>query len=142
MAGDEFITFKLLGVEEMESLLAEIGPALAIKAGQKATNAGAKIVAKEAKQRVRKRTGKLARSITTQKAPPKMSEVATFVGFKPPESRRAHLEEFGTEKQAPAPFVRPAMDEKAGEVLEAEAEVLGVELEKITRELAKPIKGL
>jgi hypothetical protein len=47
-----------------------------------------------------------------------------LIGFKPPVSRRAHLTEYGTSKHGARPFMRPAMDAKAGEALTVMAETM------------------
>jgi HK97 gp10 family phage protein len=80
----------------------------------------ADLVADEARRLVPVKSGALKRSITTTN--PERSRLRShanevFIGFKPPISRRAHLTEFGTVHSAAKPFLRPALDGKAGQAI-------------------------
>ena len=85
----------------------------------KALRDAAELVADEARRLVPVRSGALRRSITTT-TPEKSMRPHTkqvFVGFKPPTSRRAHLTEFGTRHSSAKPFLRPALDSRAGDAI-------------------------
>lgn len=121
------VEFQIHGGLELERALLDLGPAVANKAGLKALRAGAKPIVDEAKRLVPRRTGALARSITTRagKQGRASSERTLLIGFRQPVSRIAHLLEFGTSKMAARPFIRPALDARAGEALKEIGRVLG-----------------
>lgn len=77
------------------------------------------LVEDEARRLVPVRSGALKRSITHTfpRKGKRAHEVEVLMGFKPPISRRAHLTEFGTVHAAARPFMRPALDSKAGEAI-------------------------
>jgi HK97 gp10 family phage protein len=79
------------------------------------------VVAKEARRRVRRKTGKLRKAIKVivERRRKGASERLALLGIQQPESKRAHFEEFGTSRQSAHPFIRPAMDSKAKEALDA-----------------------
>lgn len=132
------ITFSIRGAREMEHLLKQLGPNVASRVGDQALRAGAKPIIEEAKRRVRVRTGELRDSITTDTARGKQqSQRTVLIGFLPPASRRAHFEEYGTAKQAAHPFMRPALDEKAGDALDEMGKVLARGIEREAKKLAK-----
>ena len=135
------IDFEIKGATEMEKLLKELGPRVAGSVTDKALKAGARPIIKEAKLRVRKRTGGLAKSIavrTDKKLKASAGhELGVNIGFLPPHSRRAHFEEFGTSKHVAHPFMRPAMDAKVGEALDAMGKVMGKGIEREAVKMAK-----
>jgi HK97 gp10 family phage protein len=61
--------------------------------------------------------------------------VEVFVGAGP--HPQAHLQEFGTAKHAPQPFLRPAVDHNIGRATERFAAVLKEEIEKATARAAR-----
>jgi len=131
--------FKIEGAKEMERLLHNLGPQVANKLGMSSLRAAAKPIVQEARRLVPKDTGDLGRSITT-KADRQRSGNDTRelkIGFKPPVSARAHFVEFGTSKMAAKPFMRPALDSKAKEALDAMGKVLGVGIEREALKMAK-----
>jgi len=133
------IKFEIKGAKEMERLLRALGPELANKVGDKAVLAGTKPIVKEAKRLVRKRTRKLERAITStveRRRTSQQHERTASIGVRPPTSARAHFEEFGTRKQAAHPFIRPAMDAKAGEALDEMGKVLAKGIEDAALRLA------
>jgi HK97 gp10 family phage protein len=133
------IDFDIKGADEMERLLKELGPKVAARVGDQALRAGARPIVAEAKRLVHKRTGELRKSITAriERKRKDDDERVVLIGFKAPASRRAHLEEFGTAHSRAHPFMRPAMDSKAGEALD---EIGRVMAKGITREAAKLAK--
>lgn len=132
-------TFGISGAKEMEKLLTELGPEVARRVGQTAVRAGAMVIVEEAKRLVPVRTGELRASITAVSVKTnEEKQVTAEIGFLKPTSRRAHLTEFGTATQAAHPFMRPAMDAKAGEALEEMGKVLGRGIDREAKKLAKP----
>jgi HK97 gp10 family phage protein len=137
MAGK--VEFGIKGAKEMENLLRQLGPNVASRVGDQALRAGAKPIVDEAKRLVRVRTGALRDSIVVlgEKRRKNDNERVVLIGFRPPVSRRAHLEEFGTAKQRAHPFIRPALDSRAGDALDEMGKVLA---RGITREAVKLAK--
>lgn len=108
------------GAKELEALLKKLPGKVAKRVVNNGLRAGARLIRDEAKAKVPVNTGKLRDSITVATVKGKVK-----VGFKPPESRRAHLTEFGTEFQPAQPFMRPAIDTKATEAIKKIGEVMG-----------------
>ena len=137
----ETFTFKIEGAKAMDDVLDILGPKIARGLGQAATRAGAKVIVEEAKRIVPDPTGRLRDSIVIKAIPNKgreKNQVGVLIGFEKPESRYAGLVEFGTSHSAAHPFMRPAMDTKAAEALDA----MGASLTKgIKREANKLAKG-
>lgn len=132
------VTFEIQGAKEMEALLKDLGPKVATRLGDKALRAAARPIIKEAKRLVPVRTGQLKRSIVAAKGNNKQTEREVLIGFKPPVSRRAHFTEFGTSHSAAHPFIRPAMDARAQDALNAMVDALatGIEREEWKRAVA------
>lgn len=132
------IDFDITGAAEMEKLLLELGDIVAGKVGDAAVRAGLKTIQKEAKRLVPKRTRALEKSITVkiEKRRRRDNERVGFIGFRPPVSRRAHLTEFGNRNSAAHPFMRPAMDAKAGDALDAMGEEMAKAIEREALKLA------
>ncbi len=131
MAGE--VRFRIDGALEMERLLKQLGPRAAAVAADRALRAAAKPIVNRAKALVPVDTGELRDSITAALQPRRGGKEARVihVGFKTPTSRRAHLVEYGTAHSSAQQFMRPALDEKAGEALAEMGRALG---DGITRE--------
>ncbi len=129
------MTVRILGAREMDSLLAELGPRVAKRVAGNAMRAGARVIRREARRRVRVRTGALKRSIVVRAG---REPGTAVVGFLRPTSRRAHLVEFGTRHSPARPFMRPAIDETANEVIEKIGERMFAGIE---REAEKLLRG-
>ena len=135
------VEFSIKGAKEMEALLKKLGPVVASKIGDQALRAGAKVIVAEAKRLVPVRTGKLRDSIAIKVESKRKFGVPArlvLIGFERPTSFRAHFVEFGTSHSAAKPFMRPAMDAKAGEALEEMGRVLARGLAREAAKLAKP----
>lgn len=135
-------TFSIKGAKEMEALLKVLGPNVARRVGQQAALAGAKVIAAEAKRLVPVRTGELQASIVAvaDKENDKWQErVGAVIGFLKPASWRAHFTEFGTSNSAAHPFVRPAMDARAGDALDAMGKVMAKGIDREATKLAKKV---
>lgn len=132
--------FAIAGAAQMEKLLKELGPEVAARLGDQALRAGAKPIIDEAKRLVPVRTGQLRDSLTVviERRRKEDDERLAVIGFKKPVSRIAHLIEFGTSKMAAKPFMRPAMDAKAGDALGQMGKVLARGIEREAKKLAKP----
>lgn len=128
------------GSREMEALLKKLGPVAAGRAGDRALRAGAKPIVAAAKRKVHVRSGALRDSIVAvpERRRKGADERVILIGFKPPASRRAHLEEFGTSHSPAHPFMRPALDETHGEALAEMGKPLGEAIEREAVRLAKP----
>ncbi len=134
---DELIVFDLTGIEEMDRVLRDLGPRIARQVAGRSVKAGAEVVAERARELAPKDTEALADSITVVKGRRAQSdEVLYNIGFEPPTSRRAHLTEFGAEGSPAKPFMRPAMDEKAGAALDAMGEKMAQGMEREAAKLA------
>jgi len=134
------IDFKIDGAKEMNRLLKELPTNVAIRVGDQALKAGAKPIVAEAKRLVPVLSGELRDSITAEperKRKPQDARVI-LIGFKKPASRRAHLTEFGTAHSAAKPFMRPALDSKAGEALDEMGKALAQGIDREAAKLAKP----
>ena len=131
------------GAAEMDALLKQLAPDVAVNIGRRATRAGAEVIADEARRLVPVDTGELRDSIAVDVPTAKRQRgetVRALVGFLNPTSGRAHLTEFGTSKLAARPFMRPAMDAKAGDALDGMAKVLASGIIAAAKRLAKPNK--
>jgi HK97 gp10 family phage protein len=138
------IDFDIQGAAEMERLLKELGPRAAVNAGRPALVAGARPIVEEAKRRVRVKSGELRDAVTIDTSSRRQAlaaavggEIGISIGFTKPTSRRAHLEEFGTAHSAANPFMRGAMEAKAGEALDAMGHTLQKGIEREAAKLAK-----
>jgi len=132
------VKFNIRGAKEMERVLKKLGPQTAARVGDKSLRAGAKVIVDEAKRLAPVLYGDLRKSIAV--GPGKSSdpgERVVLIGFKRPESAIAHLVEFGTAHSPAQPFMRPAMDTRAGEALDAMGEIMA---KGITAEAAKLAK--
>lgn len=135
------IKFRISGAREMERVLKQLGPIIARRAGQKATMAAAKVIAAEARRLVPVRTGELKNAIIVLPVKSREErEVHTIVGFQRPTAARAHLTEFGTAHSAASPFLRPALDSKVQQALDAMGRELARGIEREAKKLAKPAK--
>lgn len=132
------ITFGIKGAKEMENLLKQLGPNVARRVGQRAARAGVRVFVAEAKRLVRKQTGELEGAITDVAVKSNEEQrVTAALGFFKPTSRRAHLTEYGTAHAPAFPFVRPALDSKSGEALDAMGAEMAKGIEREAKKLAK-----
>lgn len=118
------------GLADLERKLLALGGAAAPRALNKGLRAGANVVLKEARRRVRKKTGETAKKTKVKAQGVQGSEstqsiTTNYVG---------RFLELGTSKMQPYPFLRPAMESKA---IEAVEEARDVTLAAIEQEAAK-----
>jgi len=102
-----------------------------------AIRAGANVVRDEARRRVPKKTGTLAKSIISMQRKAKQGEIKFSVT--PSKGGKnsgwyAQFIEFGTSKMSAKPFLRPAFEQSNNESLEASKKYIA---ERIPKELAK-----
>ena len=130
-------TSRLIGFEEVEKILEGFPLKLQEKAILNPLRAGARVISKDMKRRVQKRTGELQKSITvatnSRKKRAKNPTDLVQIGFRKPTSRRAHLLEFGTKFSRAFPFIRPAFDARAGDAIKRIGDQLKALVEKIAR---------
>lgn len=129
------------GAAAMESVLKQLPSKIGEGEVLGALRAGAKPIVGAAKQKVPKRSGALRKSITVRKGSRRRAAKGggqVVIGFKKPQSRRAHLTEFGTSKTAAQPFVRPAIEEKAGEAIGIIGQEMGEWIEEAAVRRAGP----
>jgi HK97 gp10 family phage protein len=107
---------KMTGGPELERALRELGGNIAGRLGGNAVRAGARVIANEAKQRVPVRTGGTVRQ----------AWVGTRLFY-------SWFVEFGTSKQPPQPFLRPARDEGAQKAVDKIVENLSAGIERETQ---------
>jgi HK97 gp10 family phage protein len=118
MAKRDNFTMHLEGVEELNNALREIGDRATGLALRKAAEAGAEVIADEAKQRAPVKTGQLRESITVAPGPMKQGKAEYRIG---PGKKAWYgsLIEFGTKFIPARPFLRPALDVAKDEAQEA-----------------------
>ena len=138
------------GLRELGMALKELDSRVQKRIARSATAAGARVIAKEAKQRVPVDSGKVKKNIRTANLKPKqpgIQETAVGVRVKGKTADSAfywRFLEFGTAKMEAKPFFRPAFEatkmeaaekikEQLGKRLEAEAKKIGQTVGKVSR---------
>ena len=107
------------GLADLERKLLSLGGPAAPRALNKGLRAGANVVLKEARRRVRKKTGETAKKTKVkaqgiQGGESTQSITTNYVG---------RFLELGTSKMPPYPFLRPAMETKAVEAVDIARDV-------------------
>lgn len=127
------ITVELAGGEAVQRLLRRLPAQVQRQIAMKALRAGGAVIAAEARSIVSVRKGDLRRSITVAAKSLAGDDDPlphVFVGPRSKMGARASWEELGTIKQAPDPFLRPALDLAAGRAVATVGAVLGREIER------------
>ena len=138
--------YEIRGLKELQKTLAMLPKGVATRAYRAALSAGARIIAKAAKSKVKKgKTGLLKKSIGMKYIRPRGNRAPVSIigprrGFKgepkvvtdrktgqqktitPDPARYGHLVEKGTRHSAAQPFLRPALDQSESAVFAAMAE--------------------
>lgn len=122
---------QISGLAELETKLNELGRNGARRSLAKGLRQGANVVMKEARQRVRKKTGVTAKSIRVKNQGLKFQDMTFSVGV----NYVGRFLEFGTSKMPAYPFLRPAMESKATEAVSVMRDVT---LAAIEIEATKP----
>ena len=136
MAGD----IKLKGLAELGNFLEQLPVQLEAKVLRGALRAGAKLVQPAAKMnltfRVHRRTGRLSQSDIKLSTRVSRGRVTARLKVKGPDAWRAKFVEFATAAHgkhpgtSPQPFLRPALDSRAGSVVVAAAGYMKKKLSK------------
>lgn len=137
------ITVKVEGLSDLLDGLRELPKATSTNVQKRALKAAADPIEQAAKDRAPVRTGFLRESINIssklsprQKASTsKESKVEIYVG--PPSMARGIVAEFGSSKQAPHAFMRPAWDAGKTRALHSIRDVLANEIEKARQRIAR-----
>ena len=122
------ISMQLQGMEALHAQLLELDAQLAVKALAQAARKAFKPVLDQAKSMCPRDSGALADSLKISVTKPKSGDAVVVVGIKIgktglgkpgelPPSRRWHFVELGTAKMQAHPFLRPALDGQASNVL-------------------------
>ena len=152
------IEIQMEGIREAMRALRKLPADVERRAVMDALRAGAAVLVKGMRRRVPKRTRRLARAITVRSRGAGM----LVIGFRRPDSGRAHLIEFGTAPHTirvrrrqvlssgdqsfgeevehpgarPHPFIRPTLAEDSDEAIRAVSARLGRNVERIAIELS------
>lgn len=138
------VTFKIEGVSELVGALTEELPkATSTNVQKRALKEAADPILRDAEQNAPVRTGLLKRKIDIgarlsprQKAKnEKESKVEIYIG--PPSMERAIVAEFGSVKQTPHPFMRPAWDANKKTAFNTIKQILEDEIEKARQRIAR-----
>ena len=135
---------QVIGVAGLSKVLDQLPERIAKNTIKKGLRAAARVIVKEARVRVQRRTGELRRAISseTRGNSSRKYRDTVIVGIKKPTSRRAHLVEFGTKHAAAKPFLRPALDAKASEANGVAVQRIAEEVGKEAEKLSAPYKSL
>ncbi|WP_287740057.1 HK97-gp10 family putative phage morphogenesis protein [Diaphorobacter sp.] len=145
-------TVRVEGLRQLGAAMRSLGSDISKKVAVAATGAGARVIRKRAQQNApiadedyevegqHVPRGNLPKQIVAKQVPKSQrrltSEHVVAVRGKRKHgyaSRVGALQEFGTVKQQPQPFVRPAFDEGKGEALQAITERLRKRIERAQR---------
>jgi HK97 gp10 family phage protein len=128
------VTITVDGTRRVAAVLKELGVAAANRIARSALNRGATPVVKRARELAPTpgdpddpyATGRLKKAITKRlrRARRGSDKQEILIGIERPRSRVVHLLEFGSAHQSAEPFLRPALDETKGEVIEAMREAM------------------
>jgi len=120
---------RVSGLKDIQKVLDRLPAKIEKRVHKNGLRAAARVIAKDAKDRVPVDQGDLKDSIVV-----KTQRKRIVVGFEKPTSRRAHLTEYGTKHAKAQPFMRPALDAKGPEAIKKAGEIMGRAVE---REAAK-----
>lgn len=135
------VTVTVLGLKEVDAAFQELGRSISRQVALKGLRAGGEIIAKRARELAPKDEMHLSESIDVstkltqrQKAKhQKAAPVEMFVGANNP---AAVPQEFGTFKEPPQPFMRPAFDGTKDEALKRISDTLMVEVDIAAKKAA------
>jgi HK97 gp10 family phage protein len=143
MAGAK-VTFKIEGLSELvDGLTNELPKATATNVQKRALLTAAEPMEADAKRMAPRRTGLLRERINvSSKLSPrqksqskKESKVEIYVG--PPSMTRAIVSEFGSVKESPRPFMRPAWDSNKRTAFDKIRDILAEEIENARQRIAR-----
>jgi len=113
------IDLKVSGLAELEVKLNDLGRNGSRRALRKGFRQGANVVLKDARQRVRKKTGATARATKVRDEGLKFEDMTFSIST----NYIGRFLEFGTSKMPAYPFLRPAAENKAREAVEVARDV-------------------
>ncbi|MDP3379103.1 MAG: HK97 gp10 family phage protein [Brevundimonas sp.] len=126
---------KIEGLRELEQALMALGKVAAKNVARRTLMKAAQPIADDAAQRAPEETGSLIKSVAASTRNPKRnkkeSPVEVHVG--PGRSPRAHLQEFGSRRHGPQPFLRPAWEGGKDDALASIAGDLADEIDKAAK---------
>ena len=136
------VTVKVEGLSDLLSGLEELKKATATNVQKRALKEAAEPIEAAAKQGAPVRTGFLQEKITIssklsprqKSTSPKLSKIEVYVG--PPSMARGIVAEFGSVKQSPHAFMRPAWDGNKQAALNSIKKNLSEEIEKARKRAA------
>ena len=111
----EGLTIKVEGIKELQAKFKVLDVSIQNIMSQ-AVSQGAAVVERDAKQRVRVRTGRLRNSIREMKQTKTASRVESQVGT---DVEYGPANEFGSARLSAQPFLRPAIDNNEAEIVAA-----------------------
>jgi HK97 gp10 family phage protein len=125
------VSLDVSGLGELEAKLIDLGRNGGRRSLSKGLRAGSSVVVAEARLRVRKKSGKTAKSIRVKNQGLKFEDLT----FSVIASRAAVFLERGTSKNPAYPFLRPAMENKATEAVNVMRDVAldAIEIEALTK---------
>jgi HK97 gp10 family phage protein len=133
------VTFRIEGMAEIERAMKELGERASNRIARSALNRVGTVVVRAAREKVPVDSGDLKRAITKRLRRHRSwsHRQILLIGVQTPTSRRAHLVEFATKTETgairtrPQPFLRPAMDENEGKILQVMQDAMrrGIERE-------------
>ena len=134
---------EVLGLKELDKALTQFTPTKRRAIGRVALDNAGEITAKAARALAPVDEGHLRESITVsgvlsrsqRKAHKRQAEQERFVG--PGSHPQAHLREFGSDGNAPQPYLRPAWAATRNQVLDRISDELWIGIEKAVQQTAK-----
>jgi HK97 gp10 family phage protein len=137
------VTFKLDGLKDLDAALGQLPQSTGKNVLRRVGRAALQPVDDRWRELAPHLTGQLEESGSVgsklsrrqRKAQERENYVEVFAG--PGPNPQAIQGEFGNQHQAAQPFLRPAWDEKQGEVLQIVADQLGAEIQKAAARLAR-----
>jgi HK97 gp10 family phage protein len=142
------VEFKLSGLDDLQAQLLELGAELGLKALAQGARKAFKPVLEAAKQNVPIWSGALREAIKLTVKKPKDGDTVLVVGLyigkatgpdlgELPAPRRWHFIELGTVKYAAHPYLRPALDANASQVLEDLKTEVAAAIERAVKKKAR-----
>lgn len=144
--GRRYIGAKIEGLKELDRALKQLPLAVQKRVLRATLQKAGQPIVEDAQGRAPRLTGELAERITIKatlsrrqrrRMRKEKGAVVMFVGSTDP---KAHLLEFGTEKMAARPFLRPSWDAGKAQVLATIRTELWTAIQKAARRLAKKLR--
>jgi HK97 gp10 family phage protein len=126
----------MTGAKELSKLLKKLPVKVEKNFMRQAVRAGARVVVKDARKRVPKNTGNLAKSlgVVSRRAKNITMSVKARSGKKQKnDGFYGRFIEFGTRKMAARPFLRPALESNVSNIIKAMADKLNQAIDKFVK---------